>query len=178
MIERSFKTTVNFLKQKPVLLCTLTTIVVLTVDYLTGRIIRFPIAYVLPVGIAAWMNKKHAAYILAFTLPTARIVFHFLWHETESMPIAILNSIILILTLFLYAYLVEMVARQKRLLSKRLKVMEGILPVCASCKRIRTQTGEYEQMEKYISEHAEVSFSHGLCPECTQKLYPEYYRKG
>ncbi len=43
---------------------------------------------------------------------------------------------------------------------------EGLLPVCASCKKVRTSDGSWTQMEAYIESHSEASFSHGLCPEC------------
>ena len=57
------------------------------------------------------------------------------------------------------------------------KLLSGLLPICASCKKIRNDKGYWEQMEKYITEHSEVDFSHGICPECAEKLYPEYYKK-
>jgi PAS domain S-box-containing protein len=55
------------------------------------------------------------------------------------------------------------------------KKLSGLLPVCASCKNIRNDKGYWEQMEKYIKEHSEAEFSHGICPECAKKLYPGYF---
>lgn len=55
------------------------------------------------------------------------------------------------------------------------KVLQGLLPICASCKKIRDDKGYWNQIETYISEHSEVDFSHGLCPECMQSLYPDIY---
>jgi hypothetical protein len=52
--------------------------------------------------------------------------------------------------------------------------LSGLLPICASCKRIRDDSGYWEQIEGYISERSDAQFSHGLCPECLKKLYPEY----
>ena len=51
-------------------------------------------------------------------------------------------------------------------------ILRGILPICASCKRIRNQSGDWEQVEVYIREHTEAEFSHGICPECRERLYP------
>jgi two-component system, cell cycle sensor histidine kinase and response regulator CckA len=59
----------------------------------------------------------------------------------------------------------------------KVKTLSGLLPVCASCKKIRNDKGYWEQMETYIKEHSEADFSHGICPECAQKLYPDYYKK-
>ena len=56
-----------------------------------------------------------------------------------------------------------------------IKTLSGLLPTCASCKRIRNSRGDWEQMEFYIQKHSEAKFSHGLCPECTKKLYPDIY---
>ena len=57
------------------------------------------------------------------------------------------------------------------------KTLSGLLPICASCKKIRDDKGYWNQIEAYIHEHSDVIFSHGICPECTEKLYPEYYKK-
>lgn len=57
----------------------------------------------------------------------------------------------------------------------KVKTLSGLLPVCASCKRIRNDQGYWQQMEMYIREHSEADFSHGICPECAEKLYPELY---
>jgi hypothetical protein len=57
------------------------------------------------------------------------------------------------------------------------KQLSGLLPICAGCKKIRDDTGYWQQVEMYVSTRADVRFSHGLCPECTVKLYPEYAAK-
>lgn len=57
---------------------------------------------------------------------------------------------------------------------EQIKILEGILPICMSCKKIRNDEGGYEQLELYISKHSEVLFSHGICPDCKKKLYPNF----
>jgi DNA repair exonuclease SbcCD ATPase subunit len=52
------------------------------------------------------------------------------------------------------------------------KRLQGLLPICAACKRIRDQKGEWHAMEEYIQEHSEAEFSHGICPQCAARLYP------
>jgi len=54
----------------------------------------------------------------------------------------------------------------------RLKILSGFLPICANCKKIRDENGCWNQVEVYIREHSEADFSHGVCPECTQILFP------
>jgi CheY-like chemotaxis protein len=57
------------------------------------------------------------------------------------------------------------------------KRLSGLLPICASCKRIRNDEGAWQPIEDYIATHSEADFSHGICPRCAQELYPEVYQK-
>ena len=59
-------------------------------------------------------------------------------------------------------------------LVNRIKILEGFLPICASCKKIRDQKDQWQQIEKYISDHTLATFSHSICPECLQKYYSEF----
>ena len=56
---------------------------------------------------------------------------------------------------------------------KEIKVLKEVIPICASCKTIRDDEGYWNNIEKYISEHSDTKFTHGICPECAAKLYPE-----
>ena len=55
-----------------------------------------------------------------------------------------------------------------------IKTLRGLLPICASCKKIRDDRGYWQKVESYISEHTQAEFTHGICPECLRRLYPEY----
>jgi len=57
--------------------------------------------------------------------------------------------------------------------AKEVKKLSGFLPICASCKKIRDDKGYWNQIETYIKEHSEAQFSHSLCPDCAEKLYPD-----
>jgi len=54
----------------------------------------------------------------------------------------------------------------------KVRTLSGLLPICSSCKKIRDDKGYWNQIEAYIRDHSDAEFSHGLCPECTRKLYP------
>ena len=58
---------------------------------------------------------------------------------------------------------------------KRIRVLEGFLPICANCKQIR-HDNRWEQIEKYIEDHSLAQFSHSICPDCLKKLYPDLYK--
>jgi len=55
-----------------------------------------------------------------------------------------------------------------------IKTLSGLVPICSNCKKIRDDQGYWNQIEKYIGERSNAQFSHGICPECAKKLYPEF----
>ncbi len=60
---------------------------------------------------------------------------------------------------------------------KEVKELSGLLPICASCKKIRDDKGYWNQIESYIKKHSKAEFSHSICPECVKELYPGIYSK-
>lgn len=58
-----------------------------------------------------------------------------------------------------------------------IKKLRGFLPICSNCKKIRDDKGYWTQVEVYISTHSDAEFSHGICPECAETLYPGLYHK-
>lgn len=70
----------------------------------------------------------------------------------------------------------EKIIKKFGLAFDEIKKLEGVIPICASCKKIRDDVGYWTQVEQYISEHSELKFSHGICPECAIKLYPKYFK--
>lgn len=74
----------------------------------------------------------------------------------------------------------EELARVNSKLEKALsevKELSGLLPICSFCKRIRDDKGYWNQLESYIRDHSKAEFSHSFCPECAEKVYPEYFKK-
>lgn len=59
---------------------------------------------------------------------------------------------------------------------EEIKTLQGMLPICSICKNIRDDKGYWNGIESYFSKHSELVFSHGLCPDCAQKHYPEFYK--
>ena len=59
----------------------------------------------------------------------------------------------------------------------KVKTLSGLLPICSSCKKIRDDTGYWQQLEEYIGTHSGAEFTHGICPDCAKELYPELVDK-
>jgi len=92
--------------------------------------------------------------------------------RTVSISTSVLNtSDGLTHALALMLDVTDEVLHRRRLEAKVVK-LEGLLPICASCKKIRDDKGAWHNLEAYISNHSEVKFSHGICPDCANRLYP------
>lgn len=70
----------------------------------------------------------------------------------------------------------NLIAELRAILTQE-KRLSGLLAICVSCKKIRDEHKNWQPVEIYIREHADVEFSHGLCPDCAQVLYPDYHLK-
>ncbi|MCX5902135.1 MAG: hypothetical protein NTV89_01410, partial [Proteobacteria bacterium] len=57
-----------------------------------------------------------------------------------------------------------------------IKTLQGLIPICSNCKKIRDDQGYWHQVEVYVSEHTQADFTHSICQECARKLYPEIYK--
>jgi PAS domain S-box-containing protein len=71
----------------------------------------------------------------------------------------------------------KLIARLEEALAQ-VRALRGLLPICASCKRIRDYAGRWRGMEEYVTSHSNAEFSHGLCPECSKRLYPDFSYEG
>ena len=60
---------------------------------------------------------------------------------------------------------------------EQIQTLRGLIPICAGCKKIRDDEGYWQQVEVYLREHTQADFSHGLCPECASRLYPDIFPK-
>ncbi len=71
----------------------------------------------------------------------------------------------------------DLVDKKERLETalSRVKTLSGMLPICASCKKIRDDKGYWNQIETYIDDHSDATFSHGICPDCAERLYPDVF---
>ena len=101
-----------------------------------------------------------------------------LFNPTEHELWMRMTGVLLILTFAIYA---QYVIRRHRLTIARLEetlaevnTLSGLLPICAWCKKLRDDKGYWKSVEEYISAHTGVEFTHGICPECQNKLFAEY----
>jgi hypothetical protein len=140
-------------------------------------------------------NPLYLLLITAVTIFTAEVlIMVLLWKLPllEPIPQALADASLLLLIVFpsLYLFVLRPLRLQirKRQLAEdekdalinelrqalnEVKTLQGIIPICAACKKIRDDLGYWHQVEAYVSSHSNALFSHGICPECVKELYPE-----
>jgi hypothetical protein len=146
---------------------------ILLLDWVTGPFLLFPILFVIPVALSAWFCTARFAYALAVTLPIVRFLMMVFWESPTPLLDSAANGLIRILVLCLLAFFATR-ARETSELRERLRVLEGILPICSFCKDIRDEKGNWTKMESYISHRSEAQFTHSLCSRCAHKNYGDF----
>lgn len=137
-------------------------------DVATGPAIHFPITFVVPVLVAAWVGSIRASLVLSVSLVLARASFEsHLWHVEQSGPAMLANAVLRALVLATVAGLAYVAGMSTR----RVAVLEGILPICGQCKRIRDDQGRWQSVERYVSEHSHAIVSQCACPACSAERH-------
>jgi hypothetical protein len=143
---------------------------VIPLDYLTGPYLdSMVLLYPIPTAMAAWGESPRWSIAIAIVLPPVRILIFNYWGWPVPAVEALLDTAVITLFSIAIALLILHLRRQAR----ALRVLEGMLPICAFCKRIRNGDS-WESLEGFISDHSEARFSHTFCPGCGAKHYGEY----
>ncbi len=154
------------------------------VDSMSGWELGFHVFYSIPIFYITWtMGRLSGALIAVYASVCWFGADTLLEKHYTSASLFAWNSIMRLVSDLILVFLVDKVktlyAAQRKTnadleeANHQIKVLKGILPICASCKNIRNGQGDWEQMETYISKYSQAEFSHGICDSCIAKLYPE-----
>lgn len=154
------------------------------VDYATGFEISFFVFYFLPVGYAAWkLGYRGGVSLSVWSAVVWALADHYSGHVYSQPAYAVWSALVRLTSFLVVGGLIARNAAllaHERAVSGRLRqslaqvtVLEGLLPICASCKKIRNDQGNWEQMERYIQDRTTAKFSHGYCPDCARKWLRE-----
>jgi hypothetical protein len=97
---------------------------------------------------------------------------HYVFNDSPTLYSQRVGEILIELVIFFIVTTIQILLFKR--LNNQIKVLEGFIPICANCKKIRNTEDQWEQMEKYISQHSFARFSHGICPDCARQLYPDF----
>lgn len=155
-------------------------------DFLTGYEATFATFYLVPVLLVSWSFGRRAGIATALACAASGLLADWAIPHAGSWPVYFWNAgsraVLLVLSAVLTAA-TNAALRERTELARSLeraleevKTLEGLLPICAWCKRIRDERGEeqcWHEVERYIGEHSDVTFTHGICPDCTTRLAAE-----
>ena len=150
------------------------------VDYVTGYELGFFLFYFLPIVIAAWKVGPTSSYLISILSSIVWFLSDISSHPYSSALFAFWNTIMLLMCFLIIAYStfkIQFLFREKhgtsQLRLSQVKTLSGLIPICASCKKIRDDKEDWQRIEEYIEERTNAEFTHGLCPECFDKLLKE-----
>jgi hypothetical protein len=165
------------------------------VNVLYGIDIVYTHLFYIPIILTGIWYPRYA-FFFAAALGLTHIVSDYITVETFKIG-SLLRAVMLMVVAYVTRYLVlrrdrlfselqtlnnELVIAGRDLHAKNevlqnalneIKTLKGILPICASCKKIRDDDGYWNQIESYLHTHTEAEFSHSLCPDCVKRLYPD-----
>ncbi|MCX6356153.1 MAG: hypothetical protein NTZ78_14815 [Candidatus Aureabacteria bacterium] len=154
------------------------------IDWQTGYELNFFVFYFLPVCIAAWYIGLGASVIIAVLCSIIWFSADILSGNRYSSPvIPVWNTMIRLSAFLAIGWAVSKInallmlergtSKALRVSLSEVKVLKGLLPICAQCKKIRDPHGQWQYLESYIHEHSDARFTHGYCPECARKAMAE-----
>ncbi len=153
-------------------------------DFFTGPELGLFVFYFAPVMLAGWRLGLPAALAVAVLSALVWFSADALGGNVYSHPaIGVWNTVVRLVAFVVVGWVtarVAMLLEEERQISAALanalaevKVLQGLLPICAWCKQIRDEEGEWQQVETYIARHGGVEFTHGMCDACAARLLGE-----
>lgn len=150
------------------------------IDTVTGYELNFFVFYFVPVSLSAWRLGRNGASAFAFLCAAVWACSDYLaGHPYSTVWFGVWNTAIRLISFLAIGWSIAKIgvllererktAEALRQSMSEIKVLKSFLPICAECKKIRDEQGEWHPLESYISQNANTSFSHGYCPACARK---------
>ncbi len=146
--------------------------IIFLIDLMLPRGVAVGVLYVIPILIS--LHPKQTRLTLAVGgMCTGLVAIGYALSPNEGATpwMALANRGLSVTAIWVTVFL----SRQHAEASQQLEALQALLPICASCKKIRDDTGYWSQVEQYFETHTKTTFTHSLCPHCIRKWYPELY---
>ncbi len=161
-------------------------VMILLLDLSIPLGVAVSVSYIAVVLISLWSPQKRFTLIIGIACSILTVGAFLYKPPAPEMWKVIFNRTLSLLVIWVTVWLglQRKVIEQERTKALRereksledLQILRGLLPICASCKKIRDDQGYWTEIEWYIKKHSEADFSHGICPECARNLYPEVFK--
>lgn len=163
--------------------CILLAFLIGVMDWLTGEEYDFFVFYFVPIALSAWYLGKQSGWAMALLSAVIWPISDILSHRLFSPTVEMWDEFMRLVSFFIVAVAlskIKKVLAAERALTNRLsgamaeiKQLQGILPMCSFCRKIRDNQDRWVPLEKYLLDYTDAKVSHGLCPACYKKHYGE-----
>ena len=133
----------------------------------------------LSLGVATMATRRLITLATLFTTPASHSVMDYSFEIIGALGSAMM--VIGVVSIKPVFTLIKKSEEDQRILATSLKdaldhvkILKEMLPICAHCKKVRDDDGYWQQIETYITKNSDTQFSHGICPDCVRKFYPEF----
>jgi hypothetical protein len=139
--------------------------------------IGVPALYMAPVVLVElWSSSKESNVVVLFAILCSLLTMAgFFLAPDSSLPLWVSIPNRLIALFIIWVTVVLSLMRKSG--EEEVKTLRGLLPICSYCKKIRDDQGYWKSLEVYIATHSQADFTHGLCPECGMKHYPDVFAR-
>jgi hypothetical protein len=142
-------------------------VLILAANLNTDPYLDFPVLFIIPVLLASWYSGRRWGLALAIAMPLVRLFFTVVvWDVPWTTVHSIVNASIRITVFSTFAILTDMLQQQQY----RIKVLEGLIPICHNCKRIRDGENHWLPIDVYLNQRAGAIFLQGICSDCLKLL--------
>jgi len=161
------------MKLKEALLVIAAVLALGVLDHGTGYDLSTFIFYFIPVAVVAARHGVRVAYAVSLLCAATWFVVDSRVHPYPQAWMGVWNGAARLTAFAWIAYLVSRIRTLLAATQQEVQTLQGFLPICAQCKKIRNDQGYWQHLETYLAQHAPVTFSHGLCDECAAALKQE-----
>ena len=165
-------------KFKPFLICTYLCVffgvIVFIIDLMLPLGVAGGVPYIAVVLLSLRSNNVKFTIFIAILCSLLTVLGYFYSPEGGELWKVLMNRALALFAIWVTALLSLKIIHESQ---KEIIMLRGFIPICSSCKNVRDDKGYWNQVESYIHKHSEAQFSHGICPDCMKKLYPEYVPK-
>jgi hypothetical protein len=145
---------------------------ILAADYFVGSLVSLTILFIVPVALAARIDGRGWGIALGILMPVTHFMCAYSSVSRKGITDLAIDAGIRIAVLVAFAVLIDRTTR----LAREVRVLHGLLPVCAFCRKVRGENDDWQPMETYITAHSEASFTHTFCPACALEHYGSYLK--
>ena len=148
-------------------------LIIFGLDVLVPLGTEVSLLYLIPLGfVAMWSSPKQSTHVLVIAAVCAVLTWvGFFLTPPHAVWSAVANRLLAVTVI---GFTVMLSVSRKRA-EDDLTVLRGLLPICSYCKKIRDDRGSWEQIERYITDRSQADFSHGMCPDCEEKHFPDIF---